>query len=174
MEAREQSLDTKECVSLTEAVFGILVYYQDKSESSILGVSVSPFRLQVLCSYVTDNALNQCPFVVKQVISYIRQLDYFEERKHTASSYSHLQPRSSLSTTSSAHKLHHLLHYLVLHYSCNMLHLCHFKLIPYYLSFNTSKVSDIPDTQHIDAIDVTCLAKSTLFLAFAFEILVSM
>lgn len=72
MEAINQALEAYERVSLTEAVFAILLYYRQKSESSMLDLTISPLRLQVLCSNVTDNTLSQCPFAVWQAIKYIR------------------------------------------------------------------------------------------------------
>ena len=81
MEAFEYKLGTEDSLSLMEAVFALLAYYDDKSSDSFTNGYLTPFTLKVICHRVKENVLKQSPFVVRQLFEYIGCIELFNDRK---------------------------------------------------------------------------------------------
>ena len=81
MEAFGPKLHTEDYLSLMEAVFALLAYYEDKSSNSFTNAYLTPFTLQVICHRVKENVLKQSPFVIRQLFEYIGCVELFKDRK---------------------------------------------------------------------------------------------
>ena len=81
MDAFKPKLATDDYLSLMDALFALLAYYEDRSQQSIPDVSLTPFMLQVLCDKVQEKVLMQCPLVIRQAFEYIGCVSLFEHRK---------------------------------------------------------------------------------------------